>query len=136
MCACSGSGKYAEVYEGTVRLAAEAGAAAIPCAIKRLRASKGLQAERLLQEALTLVQCQDSSKQPLLLAVVLGEGHYYLVRQPATAGLGADTAAGECRGAPFLSTPSIHPSSLVDQVMPIHCLPSSMLRCSSASAAR
>jgi len=81
MCACSGSGKYAEVYEGTVRLTAEAGAAAISCAIKRLRSSKGLQAERLLQEALTLMRCQDPSKQPLLLAVVLGEGHYYLVQQ-------------------------------------------------------
>lgn len=34
--------------------------------------------ERLLQEALTTMECQDPN-QPLLLAVALGGGHYYLV---------------------------------------------------------
>ena len=65
------------MFAGRARMEEEGEAR--PCAIKRLRASKGLQAERLLQEALIMFECQDE-KQPLLLAVALGDGHFDLVR--------------------------------------------------------
>jgi hypothetical protein len=74
-------GTYAKVFAGRVQLEEEGEAR--PCAIKRLRASKGLQAERLLQEALTMVKCQNEEQ--LLLALALGNGHYYLVSTGAAA---------------------------------------------------
>jgi hypothetical protein len=73
----SGKGNYAEVFAGSVKMGEEEEAR--PCAVKRLSVDKGQRAERLLQEALTMIKCQDE-EQPLLLAVALGDGHYDLVR--------------------------------------------------------
>ena len=74
--ASAGLGTYAEVFAGSVQLDEEGEPR--PCAIKRLSVEKGLRAERLLQEALTMIKCQDE-EQPLLLAMALGDGDYYLV---------------------------------------------------------
>lgn len=68
------------MFAGRVQL--EDGAELRRCAIKRLRAATGLHPERLLQEALTMIECQDVN-QPLLLVVALGGGHYDLVSSSA-----------------------------------------------------
>ena len=69
---------YAEVFAGSVKMEEEGEAR--PCAIKRLSVGKGQRAERLLQEALTLLHCKDPTKtQSLLLGVALGGDHYDLV---------------------------------------------------------
>jgi len=81
----AGSGNYAEVFAGRVHLEEEGEPR--PCAIKRLSVDKGLRAERLLQEALTMIKCQDSSR-PLLRAVALGDDQYCLVSEAAGEGWG------------------------------------------------
>ena len=64
------------MFAGRVQLEEEG--EPLRCAVKRLSVFKGLRPERLLQEALTMIKCQ-VEEQPLLLAMALGDGHYYLV---------------------------------------------------------
>ena len=82
------------MFAGRVQLEEEFEGQPRPCAIKRLSVDKGLRAERLLQEALTMIKCQDPSR-PLLLAVALGDDHYCLV----------SAAAGEADGGSEQSGP-------------------------------
>ena len=92
----AGSGNYARVFAGSVHLEEEGEAR--PCAIKRLSVDKGLRAERLLQEALTMIKCQDPSR-PLLRAVALGDDQYCLVSEAAGAADGGSGQSGpQCTG--------------------------------------
>jgi hypothetical protein len=71
------------VYAGRVHL--EEDGEPRRCAVKRLSVDKGLRPERLLQEALTMVKCQDPSR-PLLRAVALGDDQFCLVSEAAGEG--------------------------------------------------